>query len=214
MNVVICGFPRSGTTLLHHMLDVCLGFQSFDHELAATDALLKYPDTLTKRPHDIMRVADIKAQLPEARFVFTVRDPDMVLTSRHSAAGGGYVIGWDALHSGAQPGLKTAFDCIMAYKGREDAILMRYEDLIDDTRGADARLRDFGLPLKKSLLEWKDAVPKYEGYPYITGRVPGLRGAWELRRRKEVAPQDRGRLRKQYEECPEIGEWRRKLGYA
>ena len=99
-HVVICGFPRSGSTLLALMIRCCVAHAcTYDREVpalrAARTAKRNHRFMVTKRPKDIFDVDAIRAYYRNKRakplFILTVRDPRSVLTSRHVNKNGYYV---------------------------------------------------------------------------------------------------------------------------
>src|SRR5688572_20110478 len=93
-HIVICGFPRAGTTLLSLMLQVAYSSaKAFPKERAAfrvaylTDR--NHPLMISKRPDDIFYLEHIRRiyfhRRPSVRFLLMMRDPRAVLTSVHAS---------------------------------------------------------------------------------------------------------------------------------
>jgi hypothetical protein len=97
-HIVVCGFPRSGTTLLHLMIQASVSdVRCFPVEYSALAAKLDWPMRqrqtflLTKRPNDTLVMDLIRRRwTPErpVKFIFCVRDPRAVCTSRHANRAG------------------------------------------------------------------------------------------------------------------------------
>lgn len=92
-HVVVCGFPRSGSTLLQLIAETCVtGLRAFGEEApAVTTALWAWRNhsvMLTKDPFDVFRVDEIRefysSRSTQVRFVLTKRDPRDILVSSHS----------------------------------------------------------------------------------------------------------------------------------
>ena len=92
-HVVICGFPRSGSTMLQLMVETSVAdAKAFGRERSGVSvAKYTWPGRhsvfLSKKPDDIFKVSEIRdyyrEMLTDVKFVLTVRDPRAVLTSRH-----------------------------------------------------------------------------------------------------------------------------------
>jgi hypothetical protein len=89
----MCGFPRSGSTLLQLIVETCYpSAKSYRRERSAFNAERELkrtsPIMITKKPSDLFQVDDIMEfydGLPaKPRLVLTTRDPRAVLTSRYS----------------------------------------------------------------------------------------------------------------------------------
>ena len=92
-HVVMCGFPRSGSTLLQVVAEACYTkARAFREERAAINAARDLVRThalmITKQPSDLFHVDEVRqfyAPLrTQLRFVLTKRDPRAILTSRYS----------------------------------------------------------------------------------------------------------------------------------
>ncbi len=91
-HVVICGFPRSGTTLCQLMIEAGVADISvFARKCRALEKLRyswhRHRFLLTKRPKDIFLLDEIRDyyryRAASVRFLVFVRDPRAVLTSIH-----------------------------------------------------------------------------------------------------------------------------------
>jgi hypothetical protein len=144
-HLVICGFPRSGSTLLQVMIEHCLsGAKVFSRETRglrmAHYALRNRAVMITKRPRDIFWMDDIRAfyarQRAKARFVLTVRDPRAVLTSYHR--------GWEARGYYLTPTQWRAhYEHYRYARQFDDTVLVEYADLVCDPREIQQRLSEF-----------------------------------------------------------------------
>lgn len=91
-HVVICGFPRSGTTLFQLMLEGCVeGPRYHGRERRALDLAScgrrSHSVLLSKRPKDLFLIPEIRdfyePRGVRVQFILLHRDPRSVLTSRH-----------------------------------------------------------------------------------------------------------------------------------
>jgi len=132
-HVVICGFPRAGSTLLQLMAQCCVDdMLVFSGEVeglwAAECANRQHSYMLTKLPADIEHISALRNWYDQhpgnAHFVFTLRDPRDVLTSIHKAYPDerGYYVTPERWH--------RVYGLMQRYKHDNDVTLVRYEDLI------------------------------------------------------------------------------------
>ena len=105
MHVIVCGLPRTGTTLLYNMLRTTVkNFEFYDSELSALRFISdEEPDgvnRVTKRPLDFMRAGHFEAFIPDVKFIVCVRDPRSILCSMHWHSDTEYKVSWDkSIHS-------------------------------------------------------------------------------------------------------------------
>jgi hypothetical protein len=135
-HVVACGFPRTGSTLLQMMVRAsvadCDAPPSECSALGADQAIRRNePYLLTKRPGDILQLDRIRRELAQQNvrplFLLMVRDPRDILTSRHAAYPGmrGYYVSPDRF--------RAVWKAIAANRSKEDCLVLRYEDLVQQT---------------------------------------------------------------------------------
>ncbi len=143
-HVVICGFPRSGTTLLQLMMASCLGgARTFPRErraqYVAEYALRNHELMISKAPSDLFWVDEIRQQYAErkstVRFIVLVRDPRDVLTSHHRNRPGQYYM---------TPQRWRAFFDHFRYACRfPDVLAIRFEDLVGRTAEVEQKICGF-----------------------------------------------------------------------
>ncbi|TWT47081.1 hypothetical protein KOR42_41940 [Thalassoglobus neptunius] len=130
-HVVMCGFPRSGTTLCQLMIQTCAeNVQAFPKEeraLRVTKYVIKRePTVVSKRPNDIFdidQIRDCYARFPATpRFVLFTRDPRAVLTSMHENLPGEYYVSVERWKSIWTEWTRQA--------QQEDVLTIKYEDLV------------------------------------------------------------------------------------
>jgi hypothetical protein len=143
-HVVVCGFARSGSTLLQVMAETCVvGARTFGYEMRALDALdflRNHPLMITKFPDDIFRMDEVRAVYRERkarpRFVLTLRDPRAVLTSIH---GGG---DRSRYYMSVERWRRT-YGEFMRAREAPDVAVVRYEDLVLRPRDVQRQLTEF-----------------------------------------------------------------------
>ena len=154
--IVICGFPRSGTSLLYNMLAVALpGLRARRFEASALGSIWRFEDRLSKLPLDVFRLAELAASTTcthkQLHVLVPLRDPRDLVTSVHPNVPDDYFIGWEASYRvglGEAGGPSLAMPGIRADPGRSrsragpgfDLIRVRYEDLVQDPDCVEERL--------------------------------------------------------------------------
>jgi hypothetical protein len=144
-HVVLCGWPRSGTTLLELIVFSCVqDVWTWPEEvpalLAARDAFRTDPWMCTKDPRDVGRVDAIRAHYRqrsgEPLFVVLERDPRDVLTSTHD----GYPPSRGYYCSPAR--WRGVLDQVRAVEADPDVLVVRFEDLVTTPWAVQQRLSD------------------------------------------------------------------------
>ena len=144
-HVVVCGYPRSGSTVLQLMVDRCVaGVDSFPTEVeglwAARSANRRSPYLLTKLPADVEHVAALRdwyARRPgRLHVVVTLRDARDVLVSRHAGypPERGYYCSperWRRVRAAET-----------ALRDDPDVSVVRYETLVRDPTAVERQLRE------------------------------------------------------------------------
>ena len=98
--IVICGYPRSGTSLLLNMMSSSLdGFEFAPSERAARTMLLKARNCASKMPNDVFCVDElVRLNIRRKRLyiIIVIRDLRDVLTSIHANAPDRYYCNFDS----------------------------------------------------------------------------------------------------------------------
>lgn len=209
-HVVICGFPRSGSTLLQLMVDSCVDdVHSWRSEVdalwAAREAPRRSPWMVTKLPSDVDRVPDLSrwyATHPgELRVVLTTRDPRAVLTSRHAGypPERGYYV---------PPARWRAVDQLVRHlQADEDVTEVRYEDLVSAPDEVGTRLADaVGWRLARPFSTYHLTLQQAPLDRMTLGALNGLRPVESSRRDAWRDPEHRARLREVLAQLPELPE--------
>jgi len=145
IHILICGYQRSGTTLLQAMLEHALPHarrfgKEFEGWRAATYSWRNHAVMISKVPNDLFQLHRVRnfyqGRQAKLRTILVIRDPRDVLTSKHSATRvGDYVqnpVEWRKFH--------TYF---RLYCNDPDVLVVRYEQLVTDTSGTQARIEAF-----------------------------------------------------------------------
>jgi len=163
-HVIICGFPRSGSTLLLLMAETsCPHAKTFHQEKTGLKAARQFwpgrhPLMITKRPNDVFWVDEIREfyQSRAARplFIFCARDPRAVLTSFHDSQSGYYV---------SPERWKAMYDHFQYVRRYPDVLTVEFSDLIRKPAKVQERLTAF--------IGWR---PITEFDRYLTAVPPGF----------------------------------------
>ena len=211
-HVLICGFPRSGTTLLQMMLENALpDARRFGREIggwrAATWAWRNHAVLISKVPHDIFRLEPLRrfyrARPASLRIILMHRDPRDVLTSRRTVGGpDGYCVGaqrWRRYHA-----------AFMRHRRDRDVLVVGYEQLVGDPHGEQSRVERFtGLRMRVPFAEFH-AIPRDD---FDTSTLNGLRPVEQSLVGRWAAPDHRARIRQALDEIPELPETLIELEY-
>lgn len=149
-HIVICGFPRSGTSLLYNMMSATLvDYKHIKGEKPCLELLYEKGCWISKNPNDLFSVK--KAYLRNARrkklfFLVIVRDPRDVMTSKHQIYRDGYFIGYEGSINGSY-GLRDLYEqykVLLADKKISNKIFFTtYEELVEDSEALQARFSMF-----------------------------------------------------------------------
>lgn len=201
-HVVICGFPRSGTTMLQLMFEsVVAEAKVFGRERSGLSvAKYTWPGRhsvfLSKKPDDVFYVSEIRdyyrGLITDVKFVLSVRDPRAVLTSRHVSKPG-YTVPTEKW---------LAVDSHIDYQRQfADVIVTEYRDAVEQPRGVQERLVAFtGLPLKGNFDDFHKDVPQH----FDTRALNGVRPIDSASLDKWRAPEHRERIRQILLEIPDL----------
>ncbi len=114
--IIICGYPRSGTSLFYNMLSSALqNFNIDSWETSALDSIWKFDNHASKSPVDLFQLNEIASKNihnKELCVVVLMRDIRDIITSRHQFAPDDFVIGYEGAYSfsGEYPNYKKKFD--------------------------------------------------------------------------------------------------------
>jgi Sulfotransferase family len=212
-HVVICGFERSGSTLLQLMVQSCVSdIKSFGSEMSVAWVqylLTNHSFLVTKAPWDILhadKIRDLYAtRRAEARFVVTVRDPRAILTSVHAKIRGGpdgYFLD--------PPRWVHYYNHVRYAQQFDDALLVEYEDVVCRPAEIQRRLTDFiGWDVHLPFDQFHTAVPP----DFVQVHLNGLRPLDRSRLDAWRQDQHRARIQRVLKEIPELPDCLIELGY-
>jgi hypothetical protein len=200
--VVICGFPRSGTTLLQLMLETAYpSSRHFGHErsglLTARRAWPgKHSLIITKRPNDVFWIDEIRqayrARASRPCFIVTMRDPRAVLTSKHVSRSDYYV---------SVERWRSIFDHMRYVRHASDVVVVEYGDLVRRPHDVQERLvRAIGEDPDVPFDAFAEAVPA----GFRTRALNGVRPLDASSLEKWRQPEHRERLREVLATMPEL----------
>ncbi|MEE8600440.1 sulfotransferase [Euzebya tangerina] len=218
-HLVICGFPRSGSTLLQLVVDACVhDVCSFVGEVearwAAQFANRNHRWLLTKRPADITAVDDVRCWYTRnpgrAVFLVTVRDPREVLTSTHKGypPSRGYyceIERWQDVHRR-----------IRAIEADPDVVVVSYEELTGQPSDVEARLgAELGWSLSIPFERFHERARASTELPAIdVGALGGVRPLQPPPTGRWAAASHRERMREVVRRAPEVLSACRHWGYT
>jgi hypothetical protein len=210
-HVVVCGFPRSGTTLFQLMIESCVaGVKTFGRERRALE-FAKYgrrthASVMTKRPKDIFLIRELRdfyvSHSAEVQFIVMHRDPRAVLTSVHFSRPSEYFVTtnqWRHIYRH----WKWAANA-------DDVLSIRYEDVVcgpDFVESQFAKLT--GCEVSRPFRDFHQNVPAgFDGRA-----LNGLRELDEsnVLRWREACHRDR--IRSLLQELPELPDVLIEMGY-
>ncbi|MEY2726401.1 MAG: hypothetical protein RLZZ458_2268 [Planctomycetota bacterium] len=210
-HVVVCGFPRSGTTLFQLMLEGCVaGISGRGRERRALELAecgrRSHAILLTKRPKDLFLIPEIRAFYAawgvRVQFIVLHRDPRAILTSKHFSRPQEYYLSteeWRHYYS--------HWDWC---RGAADVLSICYEDLILQTEAVQQRVLEFtGWEARWKFRDFVRHVP--QGFD---GRaLNALRELDDSRLQAWRADEHRLRLMEVLRELPELPRVLVELGY-
>jgi hypothetical protein len=210
-HVVMCGFPRSGTTLLQLMMETAYpNARTFHRERAALAAVQntwpgRHEMMITKRPDDLYWLDEVRERYSDRRakplFVISLRDPRAVLTSVH-AQKPGYCVPAEKW--------RAAFDHIQYNRQFDDVITVEYRDLIERPQSVQDRLSTFiGFRPQASFDAYLSSVPS----DFDTTALNGVRPLDAKGLDRWRASKHRERIRQLLKELPELPDRLVEMGY-
>lgn len=191
-HIVICGFPRSGTTLCQLMLESCLeGVATWGRERRALEIARcgrrSHSMIVTKRPKDVFLIPEIQEWYSrrdaEVLILLMHRDPRAVLTSKHFSRPEEYYL--------------TAEQWIHYYrhwswsKALPGVMSLSYEELVADPDGTEERIRRFtGVAYGRPFRSFQQHVP----HGFDLRALNGLRQLDDGRLKAWRTPEHRERI--------------------
>jgi hypothetical protein len=225
MNIVICGYPRSGSTMFYNMLRATAqGYHFTDKERSAVHALkeCEWP-VITKFPSDCFYRDEIMEIDPHVRWVVMIRDPRAVLCSKHPSTDNLYKVNWDKTFFGGLPSQRRfkkqnkpgryrshwgLIDWDKAIDNLPDPVFVRYESLVQRPHAEQWRLAQaLGINFSSTFADFhKRDIPEK-----LRHQMNGVRPVETSR--VESWRDHPGRIKAQFTECPHLHAIVMKRGY-
>lgn len=210
-HVVVCGFPRGGTTLLSLMLQTAYPqAKAFPTERAALRvAYLADRDhslIITKKPDDVFFLEEIRrtyrSRRPSVRFLIVMRDPRSVLTSVHASKKDHYYVSPERW--------RATYECVVAARSADDCFVLRFEDLVTKPFEVQAAVARFlGAAPRLPFTAYQQRVPP--GFKQVA--LNGLRPLDPSAVTSWSAPAHAERIQSVLQELPELPEALIATGY-
>jgi hypothetical protein len=211
-HIVICGYPRAGTTLLLAMMEHALpGARRFRGEVsawrAATYVWRNHAVMVSKKPDDVFQIHRLRnfyaGRRARLRVILMVRDPRDVLTSRHATTGPeAYfedIAAWRRCH-----------EFVRAYRNDPDVLLVYYRELVTDTPAVKARIEAFtGVVSERPYMDFYTS----EFGDFDTRPLNGVRPVDASRMGRWASEEHRGRIEQVLREVPDFPEILVEMGW-
>jgi hypothetical protein len=218
-HVVMCGFPRSGSTLLQLVAEACYSqARAYREEKSALNAAKELVRThalmITKRPSDLFHVDEVREFYrplrTRVRFVLTMRDPRATLTSRYSGEALANVTrGPDGFVMSVSNWKEWFAHFRYAAQG-DDTMVVEYADLVTDPLAVQQRYAGFiGWQPQVPFDQFIESVP--EGFE--TKALNGLRSFDTSNLARWKQDKYRDRIKQILDELPELPDLLIELGY-
>lgn len=218
-HVVMCGFPRSGSTLLQLVAEACYPqARAYREEKAAINAARELVRThalmITKRPRDLFHVDMIRdfyrPLRTRVRFVLTMRDPRATLTSRYSGEALANVTRGPDGYVMSVSNWKEWFAHFRYVSQAADTMIVEYADLVTDPLAMQQRYAEFiGWQPQIPFDKFTESVP--EGF--ATKALNGLRSFDTANVARWKRDTYRDRIKQILDELPELPALLVELGY-
>lgn len=210
-HVLVCGYPRGGTTMFLAMLEYAYPkSRHFGEEISGWRAAAFEPRShelmISKVPKDLLvlhRVQNFYQGRPAVlKSIIMLRDPRDVLTSHHVSHDRPYFQEpeeWRLFHSRYQ-----------YHKGRPDVMILKYEDLVDDVAGTQAKVEAFiGEKAERPFVDFHKAEMK----DFDTRPLNGIRPADKKGVGRWAKAEHAKRIEQILEELPDFPELLVEMGY-
>jgi len=200
--IIVCGMPRSGSTLLQLMLQT--GYPDAKHFGRERGGLLvarnvwpgRYSLLISKRPNDVFWVDEIRElyrwRAAPPLFIVTTRDPRAVLTSKHAQRTDYYV---------SAERWRTLFAHIKYVRAAPDVVTVDYRELVQTPRDVQRRLT---VAIGEEPLAPFEAVGQTVPSDFETVALNGVRPVDTASLNKWRDPQHEERIRTLLTEIPEL----------
>ncbi len=233
-HLVVCGYPRSGTSLVYNMLAHGLRheFKFTEFEKYFMYYLHKLGNIATKAPLDVMHlnfIDELNINKKQLIIIILVRDFREIVTSRHPIYPDEYFIGYDYSYwpvskdfskwEYCAPGIIPISRKIRDVMGREDVLVVKYEDLVRNPDVAQKKIAEkFGLHFTGLFSEYEKSSSRhpyrYEGKYSPQDKALVLEGGGvKIKEARWIKKEHRARVIDQFEKCPDLFELLVNHGY-
>lgn len=234
--IIVCGFPRGGTSLFYNMLSATLPrFRFAEFEEPAVHSLQLIGNCASKFPLDVLDLPRLAERNPHRKRLIALivtRDPRDVVTSRHPLLPEEYFVGYEHswwpqdrqfeswVHDAA--GLKHIDRAIRRTRHLTDieSMIVPFEEIVAEPDSVQERLiHAFGLPFDENFSDYhtrpQRLAYRYEGRrsPKDSGLVRENRPADRRRVGKWRSSEHFDRIAQQVSAHPEFIELVRHYGY-
>ncbi len=232
--LIICGFPRSGTSLLYNMMSTTTAekfiFTEFENYFMFT--MHKMGCIASKAPLDIMHleyIDKLNIHQKELALVIVIRDLRDIVTSKHPINPSAYFIGHDYSfwpkdskfenweHSA--PGVIQISSKIQEASKRPYTLIIKYEDLVSKPDLVQKQICDFfsysaNLPFSEYHTQPDKLAYKYTGRYAARDESLVLEGKKiENKKQRWDKPEHRDRIIEQFTTCPALFDLLIEYGY-
>ena len=157
--LIICGYPRSGTSLFYNMVASSIqGFNVDEWETSAIDSIWRYDNHASKAPIDIFNlesIAEKNIHNKELCVVVLMRDARDIITSHHQFSPDDFVIGYQGAYSFSGeypdyvkkfdgPGIEKYYSAMLKLAGNDkfNLLVIKYEDVVADPDACQLRMSE------------------------------------------------------------------------
>lgn len=203
--IVICGSPRSGTTLMNELLrcyDDVHVMNREEYALRFPYLILKKQFIATKHPLDFNNFSSIINTFQEPLIIYMLRDPRDVIISKHYKNKDFYLITYP-----------TWQEAITAYEGLDydKKLLIKYEDLIENPEAIQRQISEAAnLNIKGKFEEFYKSVDNSHQDIKSLG---GVRPIDPNNFGKFMRPEHFQRIQQQLRDFPSMSDYLIKYGY-
>ncbi len=233
-HLMVCGYPRSGTSLLYNMLAAGLKteFKFTKFEKYYMHYIHKLGNIATKAPMDILYLQHLRSlniHRKQMIVLVLIRDIREIVTSKHPMLPDEYFIGYDNSYwpkdesfdawDYSAPGVLEISKEIRSIQCMEGVTLIKYEELTSKPDEIQERISDiygmhFGCKFSEYFKE-KDNLPySYTGYYAPKDESLVLEAsAVQHRESRWSRPEHRQRILQQFKSCPDLFDLLVEYGY-
>ena len=183
--IVICGYPRSGTSMFFNMLSTSLtGFHCDEWEHSAFESIKRYDNHVSKSPLDTFSIRNLSSHNIHRKKIIVfilLRDIRDIITSVHPNVPERYFMGYEACCRvlGQFPDYKVTYDLPgvgeyfreiehLKNSGEYKVRLLKYEELVGNPNRVQEMIgMEFNLPFRRRFTDFhlhKDQHSmRYEG---------------------------------------------------